>query len=152
MDDPRRRVPRTDALLAEPALVAAAERLGRELVKGAVQSVQQRVREGRLAPDDAIDAVLRELPATASSLRRVLNATGVLVHTNLGRAPLSPAAVEAVVAASGTTPPAGAGRAARVRSPRSWPPSPPPRPRSWSTTAPPRWPWSPPRSARAGSW
>ena len=41
--------------------------------------------------------------ATASSLRPVLNATGVLVHTNLGRAPLSPAAVEAVVAASGTT-------------------------------------------------
>jgi L-seryl-tRNA(Ser) seleniumtransferase len=33
----------------------------------------------------------------------VLNATGVLVHTNLGRSPLSPAAVEAVVAASGTT-------------------------------------------------
>jgi L-seryl-tRNA(Ser) seleniumtransferase len=33
----------------------------------------------------------------------VLNATGVLVHTTLGRAPLSPAAVEAVVAASGTT-------------------------------------------------
>ena len=102
-DDPRRQVPRTDALLAEPRLAAAAGRLGRELVKSAVQEVQQRIRDGALASGDAADAVLRELPSTAGSLRPVLNATGVLVHTNLGRAPLSPAAVEAVVAASGTT-------------------------------------------------
>jgi L-seryl-tRNA(Ser) seleniumtransferase len=102
-DDPRRQVPRTDALLAEPRLAAAAERLGRELVKGAVQAVQERIRAGELPPGDAAGAVLAALPGTASSLRPVLNATGVLVHTNLGRAPLSAAAVEAVVAASGTT-------------------------------------------------
>jgi L-seryl-tRNA(Ser) seleniumtransferase len=101
--DPRRRVPRTDALLADPRLVAVAGRLGRDLVKNAVQGVQQRVRDGAVAPEDAADAVLAGLPTTASSLRPVLNATGVLVHTNLGRSPLSPAAVEAVVAASGTT-------------------------------------------------
>jgi L-seryl-tRNA(Ser) seleniumtransferase len=101
--DPRRRVPRTDALLADPRLVAAADRLGRDLVKAAVQGVQQRVRDGRLDPDHAAAAVLAVLPTTAGSLRPVLNATGVLVHTNLGRSPLSPAAVEAVVAASGTT-------------------------------------------------
>jgi L-seryl-tRNA(Ser) seleniumtransferase len=103
MTDPRRRVPRTDALLADPRLAAAAERLGRELVKGVVQEVQQRIRNGLGAPDDAVDTVLAGLPATSSSLRPVLNATGVLVHTNLGRAPLSAAAVEAVVAAAGTT-------------------------------------------------
>jgi L-seryl-tRNA(Ser) seleniumtransferase len=101
--DPRRQVPRTDALLSEPRLAAAAERLGRELVKSVVQAVQQRIRDGVTAAADAVDAVLRDLPATASSLRPVLNATGVLVHTNLGRAPLSAASVEAVVAASGTT-------------------------------------------------
>ncbi|MGY1609679.1 L-seryl-tRNA(Sec) selenium transferase [Geodermatophilus sp. SYSU D00700] len=101
--DPRRAVPRTDTLLAEPALADAAARLGRDLVKDAVRAVQQRVREGALAPADAVAAVLADLPATAGSLRPVLNATGVLVHTNLGRAPLSRAAVEAVVAASGTT-------------------------------------------------
>ncbi|MGY1593141.1 L-seryl-tRNA(Sec) selenium transferase [Geodermatophilus sp. SYSU D00708] len=101
--DPRRQVPRTDTLLADPQLAAAAERLGRELVKAAVQEVQQRVREGAVPPDGAVAAVLATLPATASSLRPVLNATGVLVHTNLGRSPLSPAAVEAVAAASGTT-------------------------------------------------
>ncbi len=101
--DPRRLVPRTDTLLADPQLAAAGERLGRGLVKGAVLQVQQRIRDGEVAPPDAVDAVLASLPATAGSLRPVLNATGVLVHTNLGRAPLSEAAVEAVVAASGTT-------------------------------------------------
>jgi L-seryl-tRNA(Ser) seleniumtransferase len=101
--DPRRQVPRTDTLLADPQLAAAAERLGRDLVKAAVQDVQQRVRSGALPPAGAVAAVLAALPTTAGSLRPVLNATGVLVHTNLGRSPLSPAAVEAVVAASGTT-------------------------------------------------
>ena len=101
--DPRRRVPRTDTLLADPALAAAGQRLGRSLVKNAVQAVQQRIRSGELAPEAAVDAVLAALPTTAGSLRPVLNATGVLVHTNLGRAPLSPAAVEAMAAAAGTT-------------------------------------------------
>jgi L-seryl-tRNA(Ser) seleniumtransferase len=101
--DLRRQVPRTDALLADPRLVAAGGRLGRALVKSAVQDVQQQVRTGRIAPADAVEAVLAVLPATAGTLRPVLNATGVLVHTNLGRAPLSAAAVDAVVAASGTT-------------------------------------------------
>jgi L-seryl-tRNA(Ser) seleniumtransferase len=101
--DPRRAVPRTDAVLAEPPVAAAVERLGRDLVKRAVQDAQQRVRDGDLRPDDVVPAVLEALPDSASSLLPVLNATGVLVHTNLGRAPLSPAAVEAVVAASGTT-------------------------------------------------
>src|SRR3712207_2182672 len=101
--DHRRQVPRTDTLLADPQLAAAGERLGRGLVKDAVQRVQQRIRDGEVPPPQAVEAVLAALPTTASSLQPVLNATGVLVHTNLGRSPLSAAAVAAVVAASGTT-------------------------------------------------
>ncbi|MGI9003410.1 MAG: L-seryl-tRNA(Sec) selenium transferase [Pseudonocardia sp.] len=102
--DPRRRVPRTDAVLAEPRIVAAAERLGRGLVKSAVAAAQEKARRGDLAVDhDAVvEAALADLPETATHLRPVLNATGVLLHTNLGRAPLSPAARAALELAAGT--------------------------------------------------
>src|SRR5919107_2749396 len=92
MTDPRRLVPRTDAVLADPRLDGAVGRLGRALVKEAVAAAQQDVRSGVLAPDELIPAVLDRLPAVPATLRPVLNATGVLVHTNPGRAPLSVAA------------------------------------------------------------
>ncbi|MGH3835160.1 MAG: L-seryl-tRNA(Sec) selenium transferase [Pseudonocardiaceae bacterium] len=101
--DVRRQVPRTDAVLADPAIAAAAERLGRPQVKQAVAAAQQRVREGALPPAGIVADVLAALPDTATTLRPVLNATGVLLHTNLGRAPLSAAAIEALGAAAGTT-------------------------------------------------
>ncbi|AXK35760.1 L-seryl-tRNA(Sec) selenium transferase [Streptomyces armeniacus] len=102
MDD-RRRVPRTDAVLGDPELVVAGERLGRTLVREAVTAALELVRQGALAPELAAATALSMLPPTATRLLPVLNATGVLVHTNLGRAPLSAAAREAVVAAAGCT-------------------------------------------------
>jgi L-seryl-tRNA(Ser) seleniumtransferase len=102
-EDFRRRVPRTDVLLADPRLTDAAERLGRAAVKAAVADAQDRARRGELAPEDVADAAVAALPALASSLRPVLNATGVVLHTNLGRAALSDAAIAAVHAAAGAT-------------------------------------------------
>ncbi len=101
--DLRRLVPRTDTLLADPRLTAAAERLGKARVKAAVARAQQLARDGRISPADVAEAAVAELPARAASLTPVLNATGVLLHTNLGRAPLSVAAREAVLAAAGCT-------------------------------------------------
>ena len=101
MTDVRRQVPRTDAVLADPRLVAAANRLGRAAVKAAVVEAQKRARAGELAPDAVPDAAVALLPDRATTLRPVLNATGVVLHTNLGRAPLSAAALEAVALASG---------------------------------------------------
>lgn len=101
--DELRRLPRTDVLLADPRLVAAARRLGRELVKDVLAGVQTRARTGEVPIGEIADRAVAALPATASALRPVINATGVLLHTNLGRAPLSAAARDAVRAASGTT-------------------------------------------------
>jgi L-seryl-tRNA(Ser) seleniumtransferase len=103
MTDQRRSVPRTDALLAEPRLVSATRTLGRDLVKDAVLRAQAKVRSGETSPEDTVDLALSLLPASATTLRPVLNCTGVVLHTNLGRAPLSDAAIEAMKRASGYT-------------------------------------------------
>lgn len=100
--DPRRMIPRTDQLLALPQLRQARSRVGDEAIRALVHDAQRRARSGDLAPDQVESAVLDAIAAhQPSSLRPVLNATGVVIHTNLGRAPLSSAAVEALVAASG---------------------------------------------------
>jgi L-seryl-tRNA(Sec) selenium transferase len=103
VSDARRRVPRTDMLLADPRLAEAQRVLGRGLVKSVIAEAQQRARAGEIEPEHVAEHAVAALPATASSLRPVVNATGVVVHTNLGRAPLSRAALDAVVAAGGTT-------------------------------------------------
>jgi L-seryl-tRNA(Ser) seleniumtransferase len=103
MGDRRRLTPRTDQVLSDPGLVVATERLGATLVKRAVTAALERCRAGDIAPDDVPAVALASLPATATSLRAVVNATGVLVHTNLGRAPLSAAAVAAIGVAAGAT-------------------------------------------------
>jgi L-seryl-tRNA(Ser) seleniumtransferase len=101
--DPRRATPRTDTVLADPRLQQAVDRLGASIVKNVVASALASCRAGELAPDLVADAAVADLPRSASSLRPVLNATGVVVHTNLGRAPLSDAAVEALGIAAGAT-------------------------------------------------
>ena len=99
--DPRRRVPRTDAVLGDVRLVEAASRLGAETVKSAVMTALQLARRGDIAPEEVADEAVRSLPRRSTTLRPVLNATGVVLHTNLGRAPLSPAARAAVEIAAG---------------------------------------------------
>ncbi|MEV4811485.1 L-seryl-tRNA(Sec) selenium transferase [Micromonospora avicenniae] len=99
--DPRRHVPRTDVLLADPGLAAATAVLGRDRVKAAVTAAQDRARRGEIRPDEVRDVAVAALPAPAP--RAVLNATGVVLHTNLGRAALSRSAVDALVAAAGHT-------------------------------------------------
>ena len=90
-------------VLADPRLVAARELLGGALVKAVVTKAQDLARSGAISPADVADAAAAALPRTAASLTPVINATGVLVHTNLGRAPLSAAARAAVLAAAGCT-------------------------------------------------
>ncbi|PZP35264.1 MAG: L-seryl-tRNA(Sec) selenium transferase, partial [Kocuria rhizophila] len=100
--DPRSRIPRTDQLLALPAVQAARARLSDQVIRTVVTRAQDRARRSEIAPEDVQDTVITDLAERrATSLTSVLNATGVVIHTNLGRAPLSPAAREALLDASG---------------------------------------------------
>ncbi|HEY1157833.1 MAG TPA: L-seryl-tRNA(Sec) selenium transferase, partial [Arthrobacter sp.] len=100
--DPRRLIPRTNDLLALPAVREARTRLNERVVRDLVRKVQEQARRGDLPPGKVEPALLAAVASQkATTLRPVLNATGVIVHTNLGRAPLSAAAVEALVTASG---------------------------------------------------
>ncbi|WOH20545.1 L-seryl-tRNA(Sec) selenium transferase [Paenarthrobacter sp. GOM3] len=100
--DPRRMIPRTNDLLALPAVVEARHRLSEHVIRGTVRGILDRARRGELPPTDVEPTLLSALAEyQVTSIRPVLNATGVIVHTNLGRAPLSADAVQAVVTASG---------------------------------------------------
>jgi len=101
--DARRSVPRTDAVLADPAVRRVEQRFGHARVRAAVGAAQDQVRDGALEPAQLIAVVLDSLPTGPASLRPVLNATGAVLHTNLGRAALSEAALAAMTDAAGTT-------------------------------------------------
>ena len=92
-----RDLPSVDELLRDERLACEP----RELVLAAARTALERAREEIKAgadPGALVDAVLAEIGRTRRpSLRRVLNATGVLVHTNLGRAPLAEAALARVL-------------------------------------------------------
>jgi L-seryl-tRNA(Ser) seleniumtransferase len=102
---PLRRLPSVDAVLRHPDVAALAGALPRpllaDLVRDELAQARERIRdlpEGP-APDVGlvVSGVLRRAAlAGRLSLRRVVNATGVVLHTNLGRAPLSAAAVAAM--------------------------------------------------------
>ena len=70
----------------------------REAARDAIDVARDMLRAGRVTSTDAIveDALARTDAGAPSSLRPVINATGVILHTNLGRAPLSDRAIAAM--------------------------------------------------------
>lgn len=100
-----RALPKVDALLEREDLSALVGEIPRALVVDAVREAVEGTRTAIVDGHDAdpsADAVAAAAAALARvkarrSLRRVINATGIVVHTNLGRSPLAPAALDAVV-------------------------------------------------------
>ncbi len=99
----RRQLPAIDRLLQEPTVRAWLERHGRPTVVAALRQAVDEAREAtvRMGAAPSLAAILERAAvhltaATRPSLRPVINATGVIIHTNLGRAPLSAAAIAAM--------------------------------------------------------
>ena len=89
-----RDLPSVDELARDERLAGEPPALAVEAARSALARAREEIRAGH-DPGDLGERALRELAtARAPSLRRVLNATGVIVHTNLGRAPLPEAALE----------------------------------------------------------
>lgn len=100
--DPRRNIPGTDRLLEFVAQQQVDHEISDAALKRMIQQLQAKARSGDIAPDQVKDQLLAELAASrASSLTPVLNATGVIIHTNLGRSALSQSARDAVHDATG---------------------------------------------------
>src|SRR5690348_2373638 len=96
-----RQIPPVDELLGRPGLRDLETRFGRPTVTGATREVLEKLRQGiaqgqvRVFSRESLerDIVAAVELAAEPSLRSVINATGVILHTNLGRAPLAPEAV-----------------------------------------------------------
>jgi L-seryl-tRNA(Ser) seleniumtransferase len=103
-----RKLPKADRLLESATAAGFVGRLGHEAVMEAVRATVEEVRQeilgGRPCPEpEAVeDRVRTRLKGDArGGLKRVINATGVVIHTNLGRAPLSREAIDAMTRVAG---------------------------------------------------
>ena len=104
-----RQIPAVDELLGRPAVRELEGRVGRRILVEATRQVLQGLR-GRIGRGElssvSLEMLEQEIVATAQagagySLRPVINATGVILHTNLGRAPLAREAIEHLAEAAG---------------------------------------------------
>lgn len=104
-----RQIPAIDVLLQQAAITARMARSGRAAVVNALREAaaawRAQAQRGDSSPADAVSWItsesLRSLDARESaSLRPVINATGVILHTNLGRAPLAASAADNAAAVS----------------------------------------------------
>jgi L-seryl-tRNA(Ser) seleniumtransferase len=106
MNDPRRALPPIHELVDAAACASLIPQFGRTRVTDALRAVLAEVRSGQREVGTTAEYAHRALMILGAedtpSLRRVINATGVILHTNLGRAPLAPQAIAAIsVVASG---------------------------------------------------
>ena len=99
MTDARRSLPSVDSLLRSPPGKRAAASVGRQLLKHTIAETLEELRgSGATSPgnDEILARAFERASRIATGLTPVINATGVILHTNLGRAPLPERAVRAV--------------------------------------------------------
>lgn len=110
-----RQIPSVDSLLQQPAFVELAHTFGRAPARKALQKLlettRQEIRSGQLTSEQLADSLSEEMLSRAVqkklqqsgqiSIRRVVNATGVILHTGLGRAALPECAMKALAELGG---------------------------------------------------
>jgi L-seryl-tRNA(Ser) seleniumtransferase len=108
VSSPYRQLPSVDRLLSDERVrrsgEAYASQIVVELAREQLGEARAAIAAGRRTPtyEEIVESLIERLATLiAPSLRRVINATGVIIHTNLGRGPLSREAVAAMVAVSG---------------------------------------------------
>ncbi len=102
---PLRKLPRVDVILAHPQVATYLERISRPICRNAAREAVEEMRSKALSEDSQLRIDVHTAAArtaellselTTPSLRKIVNAAGVILHTGLGRAPLSSAAQEAL--------------------------------------------------------
>lgn len=94
---PLRDLPSISALVSDPRLVSVPHALAVRLAREVVAEARQAAVQGGVVPPDLATVLVDRIEARRRPrLRRVINATGIPIHTNLGRAPLHPEAAAAV--------------------------------------------------------
>lgn len=93
-----------DELLRLPAVESAREKLAEHAIRATIKAVLSAARRGEVPVAEVEEEIARRLSDHSThSLQPVINATGVIIHTNLGRAPLPTAAINALQDAAGYT-------------------------------------------------
>ena len=109
MKDAFRTIPKVDVVMGEPAIVGLpyAQDVIKLAVQKALAGIREEIASGRADRSPGAAQVAAQVAGELTSvmetgLRPVINAAGVVVHTNLGRAPLANEAIEAMVLAAGS--------------------------------------------------
>lgn len=108
--DMLRSIPKVDDLLNDPALSQICGESSHFVVTDSIRKVLNELREGILSDEisrvwndeEILERIKSDIKKTSlRNLRKVINGTGIILHTNLGRAKLGQKAIEAVVEAAG---------------------------------------------------
>src|SRR2546423_4729659 len=107
-------LPSVDDLLRHPELAPLLEREGQpatvEAIRAVLAQLRQEINAGNLGGEEAVQLAAAGLPQAIArqlqlslefSLKSVINATGVVLHTNLGRAPLAQSAIRRITEVAG---------------------------------------------------
>ncbi|HKS91800.1 MAG TPA: L-seryl-tRNA(Sec) selenium transferase [Tepidiformaceae bacterium] len=110
-------MPSTHAVLAHPTVAALRTSLSHDILASLVRQAKEML-NGARTKQEALDLVVDDVVRAAASLtlpsRRLINATGIVIHSGLGTAPLSPMAQARMLEAAGATPTGAEGLGGRT--------------------------------------